>query len=65
MNINLLTELAEFRRCFFNEFAKLFVEMTQVIESAIVTDIHNVQISVQKQFAGIIDFDLIQIFKNS
>ena len=41
-----LPQLPELGRRFSQELAELFVEMTQVVEAAIVRDIHNVQVGI-------------------
>jgi hypothetical protein len=41
----------------------LLVKVAQVIKTAIVADIHHIQIRIEQKFAGVINFDLIQILE--
>ena len=62
--LGLFPQFPELRRSFSNEFFELFVKMTQVIESTIVADIHDVLICIYEQLAGVIDFNFVQVFEN-
>ena len=54
-----MAELPELGRGFTHKFPKLFIEMAQVIESAIVTDVHNIQFRIEQELTSIFDFNLI------
>ena len=61
----LSAQLSELRRGLSDESPELFVEVAQIIKTAIVADVHNVLISIQKQLACVVDLDLIQVLENS
>ena len=46
------------------EFFELLVKMTQVIESAVIADMFNAHIGIEKQLPRKIYFDLVQVFEN-
>ena len=46
-----------------NEFPELFIEMTQVIKSTVIADVHNILVRVQEELAGKVDLNFVEVFE--
>jgi len=60
-----MAKFSELTGTFTDKFSKLLIKMAQIVKSAIIADIHDVQICFQQKLTGIIDFNFIQVFEDA